>query len=194
MDWRHEPYSRGSTFSIGSGNLASHLLGGMPMTSPPTGGSVRLRLGTFLIELADSRLRAALAVVVVGACGGIIEYAIHQSLRYSHFGQSFGAVADALIVALATAGMAAVWMFVARERRKRVLREVRVIAELNHNVRNALEVIAHSHYGSNDLHTEMVMESVDRIEKALAELFPSTEPAEDRRSRVLIPERRRHPR
>ena len=162
--------------------------------SQRTGGSLRLRLGTFLVELVDTRLRAALAAAFAGACAGAIEYAIHQALRYSSLAYSLGAVMDAIFVGITASVLATVWLFAARERRKRVLQDMRTIAELNHNVRNALEVIVHSHYGSDDQHTEMVLESVERIERTLRELFPTATPDRERRSRVLIPDRRRSPR
>ncbi len=147
------------------------------MTKPDQvgGGSFRLRLGTFIVELGDSRPRAVLAAVVMGAAAAAGEYLIHESLRYSKFGQSMGALMDATTVGLAAAVATGVWLFAARERRKQVLREISKISELNHHVRNALQVIAHSHYGSDDPHTDMVLESVDRIERTLKELFPGVE-------------------
>ncbi len=145
---------------------------------------LRLRLGTFLIEILDSRLRAFVTILVTGACAGVVEFAIHQSLRYSKLGRSLGAFMDSAAVGLAAAAVASLSLFAARERRKRVLQEMRKVAELNHHVRNALQVIAHSHYGSADEHTKMVLESVERIEQTLASLFPAiegTKPPDGRR-------------
>lgn len=159
------------------------------------GASFRLRLGTFLVELGDSRLRVVLASALIGAGAALIEYAIHESLSYSKFGQSMGAILDATVVGVATSITVAVWLFAARERRKRVLGEMAKVSELNHNVRNALQVIAHSHYGADDPHTYMVLESVDRIERTLKELFPGvdTPPQANIRS-IRSKEQQRHAR
>ncbi len=155
-------------------------------------GSFRLRVGTFIVELGDSRLKAVLAAALIGAGAGLCEYVVHESLRYSRFGQSMDAFMDAVVVGIAAALVVSVWLFAARERRKRVLREMAKVSELNHNVRNALQVIAHSHYGVDDTHTDMVLESVDRIERTLKELFPGVEaPAQEKVRVVFSKERRR---
>jgi hypothetical protein len=46
------------------------------------------------------------------------------------------------------------------------------IAELNHEIRNALEVIAHSHYDAETEHRELVLKCVTRIDTVLKRLFP----------------------
>jgi hypothetical protein len=48
------------------------------------------------------------------------------------------------------------------------------IAELNHSVRNSLEVIVLAHYSEADLeHKGIVLECTDRIDQKLRELFPA---------------------
>ncbi len=160
------------------------------MAQPPsrrTLANLRLRLGTFLVEIGDSRLRAVVAIAAVGAAAGFVEYIIHETLRRSTLAQSLGGLMDASIVGLAAATVTAISLFAARERRKRVLHEVRKIAELNHNVRNALQVIVHSHYGLADDHTGMVLDSVERIERTLEELFPIGKPKDEEKRRRTIP-------
>lgn len=158
------------------------------------GGSFRLRLGTFIVELGDSRLRIAFAAIAIGVAAGIGEYLVHEFFRHSRFAQSMDAFMDAAVVAVAVAVAVAIWLFAARERRKRVLSEMAKVTELNHNVRNALQVIAHSHYGSSDDHTDIVLESVDRIERTLKELFPGVQPPRDGVPVILSGERRRRAR
>jgi hypothetical protein len=157
--------------------------------------SFRLRLGTFIVELGDSRLRAIVAAAVFGAGAGACEYLIHETLHRSRFAQSVGAFMDAAMIGITAAIAVAIWLFATRERRKQVLREMAKVKELNHNVRNALQVIAHSHYGSSDDHTDIVLESVDRIERTLKELFPGAEPPREGRVPVILSgERRRRTR
>jgi microcompartment protein CcmK/EutM len=159
------------------------------------GSGFRLRLGTFIVELGDSRPRLLLAAAAVGAGAGACEYLIHEALQHSRFAQSIDALIDAMVIGIVTAIAFAIWLFAARERRKRVVSEMAKVKELNHNVRNALQVIAHSHYGSTDDHTDIVLESVDRIERTLKELFPGAEPPREVRAPVVWSgERRRRAR
>jgi hypothetical protein len=160
-----------------------------------SGKSLRLRLGTFIVELGDSRLRAMVAAVVFGTGAGACEYLIHQTLRRTRFAQSVDAFMDATLIGIVTAIAVAIWLFATRQRRKQVLSEMAKVTELNHHVRNALQVIAHSHYGSADDHAEIVLESVDRIERTLKELFPGVEPPREGPVRVVVSgERRRRAR
>ncbi|HEU5337563.1 MAG TPA: hypothetical protein VFU27_16460 [Terriglobales bacterium] len=57
--------------------------------------------------------------------------------------------------------------------RQRTLARVKVVAELNHHVRNALEVISLSAYiTGNEKAIRHIMEGVNRIEWALREILP----------------------
>lgn len=134
--------------------------------------SFRFRFGTFLFQLFDSRIRIVLTGCVVGAIAAFIEFVVHEVIRTISVSEDLHAALDAISVGIALGGVACALMFVARERRKRVLRDMTRVAELNHNVRNALQVIAHSHYGVPSDHAAMVLESVERIEKTLKTLFP----------------------
>ena len=60
------------------------------------------------------------------------------------------------------------------------------VAELNHHVRNALQVIRESHYLPEDRQAQAVMESVDRIDRTLKHLFPSTASRFDRKKEELL--------
>jgi hypothetical protein len=103
-----------------------------------------------------------------------MEFVIHTIIRQATVSAAVLTVLDAVSVGAAVAlGMGAL-LFATRERRKRVLREMGRVAELNHHVRNALQIIAHSHYGAESEHATMVLQSVERIEKTLKELFPAT--------------------
>ncbi len=70
----------------------------------------------------------------------------------------------------------AIWLILLgnRERRRRVADELRRVAELNHTVRNSLEVIAHAHYlsGVGEDHKRMMDRAVCDIDAKLKELFP----------------------
>ncbi len=60
-----------------------------------------------------------------------------------------------------------------RERRKRLRQKIAVIADMNHHVRNALQVISFHAYSTADKEQlEAVKESMERIQWALKEILP----------------------
>ncbi len=60
-----------------------------------------------------------------------------------------------------------------RERRARLRQRIEVIADMNHHVRNALQVISFHAYSSADKEQlEAVKESMERIQWALKEILP----------------------
>jgi signal transduction histidine kinase len=60
-----------------------------------------------------------------------------------------------------------------RDRRRRLRQRLEIIAEMNHHVRNALQVISLSTYSSADQQQlAAIKESVNRIQWALREILP----------------------
>ena len=60
-----------------------------------------------------------------------------------------------------------------RQRRQLVQERLRTIAEMNHHIRNALQVIAYASAAENPTESvEMIRSSVERIEWALREVLP----------------------
>ncbi len=60
------------------------------------------------------------------------------------------------------------------DRRRIMEDELLRVAELNHTLRNALEVIVLAHYsGADPEHKDMVLECTNRIDQKLKELFPT---------------------
>jgi hypothetical protein len=80
---------------------------------------------------------------------------------------------QAIIVAV-VAGFA-LWLILngINDRRKLIEDELRRVAELNHTLRNALEVIVLAHHTVSDYeHKAIVLESTNRIDEKMRELFP----------------------
>jgi hypothetical protein len=73
-----------------------------------------------------------------------------------------------------------------RERRAQVQQQLRTIADMNHHIRNALQIIAYASASTDKTQSvELISQSVTRIEWALREVLPGhvtrearTEPAE----------------
>jgi len=61
-----------------------------------------------------------------------------------------------------------------QKRHNAMLKRIRVIADMNHHVRNALQTITFSRYAENARQLEMIDESAKRIQWALKELLPQT--------------------
>jgi hypothetical protein len=69
--------------------------------------------------------------------------------------------------------LAAVIVFAYEQRRYRaIMGKVRVIAAMNHHVRNALQAISYVPYAQQEKQLKMVQDSVKRIEWALREILP----------------------
>jgi hypothetical protein len=86
---------------------------------------------------------------------------------------------EMMIVSNTLTGIVAAGLFsqiIQRERERRALlrQRLQVIAEMNHHIRNALQVISFSAAQERDQKTvEMVRGSVDRIQWALREILPA---------------------
>ena len=71
------------------------------------------------------------------------------------------------------AGLIAYWQ--ARNRNRFLEQRLRIIALMNHHVRNALQVITYSHYLKPDeKQVTEVKEAIERIEWALREVLPAS--------------------
>lgn len=103
---------------------------------------------------------------------GLVEFGVHQLVATFELQSDAVAVMDAVVMGVSI-GLA-VWLLLVGncERRTRVREDLECIAELNHEVRDALQVIAHSHFDADSAHREMVMDSVARIDAVLKGVFP----------------------
>jgi len=78
-----------------------------------------------------------------------------------------------------------------RLRRKLVRERLSTIAEMNHHIRNALQVITYATAADNDESVELIRTSVERIEWALREVLPghvttpAAEPQREERRETL---------
>ncbi len=85
---------------------------------------------------------------------------------------------DILVLSNGLTGLAVGFLYlqlsrVERERRSRVQQQLRTIAEMNHHIRNALQVIAYASASTDKTQSvELIGQSVTRIEWALREVLP----------------------
>ncbi len=126
-----------------------------------------------MVATSDSRSRdlliCLLVVLVVGAIGlGFDWLLIREGVRRL----------DILVLSNALTGVAVGFLYfqvirIERERRAMVQQRLRTIAEMNHHIRNALQVIAYASVTADSTKSvELIRTSVERIEWALREVLP----------------------
>jgi two-component sensor histidine kinase len=131
-------------------------------------------LGNRLATLCDSRLGFACSVFFASVLAACTEFLVHEFLEQIAAPEIFHALLDAALMGLATSVIASFLLLAIRERHRRMLQEVQRVAELNHTVRNALQVIVHSQYlPQSEQDAGTILESVQRIDDTLRDLFPS---------------------
>ncbi len=132
------------------------------------------RLGSVLGKAAENwRARVGVAItfgVVVGLLTSLMDW----------YTASLSQVAKYLIRWVLASGFAAFicWLVLeaAYERKQRVSRELERAARLNHDIRNALDVINSAGYLINDkIHGPAVVASVNRIDRVLKQEYPGPE-------------------
>jgi hypothetical protein len=109
---------------------------------------------------------AGLAVFVIGVGLDVALLREHEPQRVTV------EISDAL-GGLVAGALAFRLLLYERERRARLRQRIAVIADMNHHVRNALQVISFHAYTSADKEqVEAVKESMERIQWALKEVLP----------------------
>jgi len=151
-------------------------------------GNYRLALGSRIIEALDSRAKSAGLALLIGLLFGALQLAIPNRSRF---------VVPFVINAAGGTIVSYLLLVGARARRLAVLEHIRKVAELNHNVRNALTVISATQYLTAEMaehDRKMMMESVERINTTLRHLFPVVgERKADRTMRIQNDARRGTP-
>lgn len=76
--------------------------------------------------------------------------------------------------------LAAMVVFAYEQRRyKAMLNKIRVVAAMNHHIRNALQAISYAPYTEQEKQIKLIADSVKRIQWALCEILPAEESAPD---------------
>lgn len=100
-------------------------------------------------------------------------YGFDRMLNRDRVNRNLITASSNALTGLVVAGLFLELTRAARNRRRLVQARLEVIADMNHHIRNALQVLS---YGtathSNPKETEMMRESINRIEWALREVLP----------------------
>jgi hypothetical protein len=130
------------------------------------------RLGNFLVETTDDALGRALLVYGIAMIAGAIAFAADATIE--HFSPRYASELLASVIGLVFAIITFVEVQAVQQRRRKVYDELRVVAALNHNVRNALQSIQYAaHLSAPAEHLQIINDSVRRIDETLRELFPA---------------------
>jgi hypothetical protein len=128
-----------------------------------------------------------LVVVLFSLSAGLLELGIHTALMLTTTSPLINALTDAILVAIAAAFVPLLLLLAARERHRKLLDDLRKIAQLNHHVRNALQTIIYSEYLPRSENRKAVLEGVDRIDRILQELFPALGEREQDQGWKVVP-------
>jgi hypothetical protein len=132
------------------------------------------RLGTFLVEITDAPSGRISLILVLALLAGIFEEAVHELIQYLAPAPIVGRILDSSTIALLIAAITWIEIQAIQHRRRKVLEDMRVVSELNHHVRNALQVIQYaSRVPEAKQQVQIIDESVERIDATLRELFPT---------------------
>jgi signal transduction histidine kinase len=133
--------------------------------SPNDRASESAPLPSNLLILRNALSLALLVFLVsIGA-----QWLVYQELLHDPGGMR---IVSPLIAAVVTGVLAMRLQAIARERRVQSLRRYQIIADMNHHVRNALEVISMETYVSALKEAEHMREALNRIDWALKEVLP----------------------
>ncbi len=154
--------------------------------------AVAYRLGHFGARFSVRRSTRIILSLALGAVAGAIEVLAHIYVISSTKHTALAALADAFAVATFVFLLTYVELSVVQERRLRVIRDLKTVAELNHHIRNALEMIQYAAFTSKDKTNQVIIiESIERIDRILRELYPVLENEEKSHSKTTSPQEQR---
>jgi hypothetical protein len=105
-----------------------------------------------------------------GAIAGALEFITHLTVSHMKTPPAFHAFIDASVVSLMTIALVGVCIASVKARRRAMIEQIRIASDLNHHLRNALQVITQRHYLPEEKQGQAVLKSLDRIDEALKRL------------------------
>ena len=120
--------------------------------------------------------RIAAVALTVATCAGLAKYGLVALLVRWHTNAVYLRLQDTILTGVLV-GLG-VWagLMVTHERRKYIMKQVETVAQLNHELRNALEVILGSEYLNKSNKGEIILDSVERINRTLDAILGIEEP------------------
>jgi hypothetical protein len=130
------------------------------------------RVAIWVGQLSDTKKRIWLSVVLGGVLFGLFIFCFDRLMHYLGVPEDVHAGMEGVLSGLGVGF--GLWLFLTglRERRHRIADELRRVAELNHTIRNSLHIIALAQHTAEQSSRDVVLESTNRIDQKLKELFP----------------------
>ncbi len=124
--------------------------------------------------IAGTAPRVAVASLVSAIVAAVAKFALVGVLIWYQTPSQYLRLQDSVLTGIFTA--IGVWaaLMIVRARRKYVLKQVETVANLNHELRNALEVILGSEHLVHSRQGEAILESVERINRTLDQVLQKT--------------------
>ena len=120
----------------------------------------------------DSKARLVLLCIAVGLLVWMVGFSFDRLLARDGVTRTEILLASNGLTAVVAAFLFYSLTFNERLRREFVRERLRTIAEMNHHIRNALQVITYATAASKNDSVEMIRNAVERIEWALREVLP----------------------
>ena len=131
------------------------------------------QIGILIGHASDTPAHTIITVVIGTAAFALVEFIFHIALASLGVPILADAVVDAGLCGLTFGILLWVALAAIRERRLRVREDLDRISDVNHEIRNALEIITQCQFNAEPTHREMVLESVNRIDAVLKRTFPT---------------------
>lgn len=134
---------------------------------------MRRQLERIVEKVSDSPTRTAAVILVFAALSALLGYSSHILMMRANTSESDRAMAAAVVAGLAAGCIVLLLLLGVRERHRRMVEDINKIAQLNHEVRNALQAILYGEYlPRSEKQRKAVLVSIDKIDQTLRELFP----------------------
>jgi hypothetical protein len=114
----------------------------------------------------------AAAALIVLSLAGIFKYVMAGLMVRGGASPTEMRTQDAILTGLFCAIIVTIALGTERFRREQFRERVKAVSDLNHHLRNALEVIMHGHLLPESTQTAAILESVERIDHALQKIVP----------------------
>jgi len=126
------------------------------------------------VEVSDTRRGRILLVLAIAAIASVVEYLLHLAVvaYIPHVGM--GRILNSLTIGIVIAIITTIEIKAVQQRRHKVMEDMRVVRELNHHVRNALQAISYAaRVPETKQQVAIIDESIARIDSTLKNLFPT---------------------
>ena len=133
-------------------------------------------LGKLISALSATPRRVLLASLAATVLFGLFDFDIFYAVIETDLSSELKAALQATLVG--TGAGFALWLILGGvlQRKRQITEELDRVAELNHTIRNSLEIIVLAHHCEvNQEHRALILDCTHRIDLKLKELFPAAE-------------------